>query len=102
MKTTLELPDDLVQRIKIRAVQERRPLKRLVADLLIKGMEMPPLAGSTDQAALPAAITLNEQGFPLFRCRPNAREGVLTAQEIVALEQEILEEEEMRHAGYPL
>jgi hypothetical protein len=34
MKTTLELPDDLMRDIKVRAAQENRELKDLIADLL--------------------------------------------------------------------
>src|ERR1035441_4511804 len=38
MKTTLELPDDLVKQIKIRAVNDGLKLKDAVADLLRKGL----------------------------------------------------------------
>jgi hypothetical protein len=39
MKTTLELPDDLVKEIKLLAVQEGKKLKDTVADLLRQGLE---------------------------------------------------------------
>jgi plasmid stability protein len=38
MKTTLELPDDLMRKIKIRAVNEDRRLKDVVAELLRRGL----------------------------------------------------------------
>jgi plasmid stability protein len=38
MKTTLDLPDDLVRRVKLRAVHRRRKLKDEVAQLLEAGM----------------------------------------------------------------
>lgn len=38
MKTTVELPDELVREIKVRAAREDRKLKDLVADLLRKGL----------------------------------------------------------------
>src|SRR5688500_18578016 len=38
MKTTLELPDDLIQEIKLRAVREGRRLKEVVTDLLVAGL----------------------------------------------------------------
>ena len=41
MKTTLDLPDDLVREVKIRAARENRKLKDLVADLLRRGLEQP-------------------------------------------------------------
>jgi hypothetical protein len=38
MKTTLDLPDDLIREIKLRAVREDRKLKDLVAELLRSGL----------------------------------------------------------------
>ena len=38
MKTTLELPDDLMRTIKIRAVNQDRKLKDVIADLLRCGL----------------------------------------------------------------
>jgi hypothetical protein len=56
MKTTLELPDDLVKEIKLRAVHEGVKLKDAVADLLRRGLAAGSLAGpavlKTDKAML--------------------------------------------------
>jgi plasmid stability protein len=41
MKTTLDLPDDLMRSIKIRAAEENRRLKDVVADLLRSGLAAP-------------------------------------------------------------
>ena len=38
MKTTLDLPDELMRSVKIRAAQEGRRLKDVVADLLRRGL----------------------------------------------------------------
>lgn len=38
MKTTLDLPDELMRRIKVKAAQEDRKLKDLVAELLQDGL----------------------------------------------------------------
>jgi plasmid stability protein len=38
MKTTLEIPDDLMREIKVRAAREDRKLKDLVAELLRRGL----------------------------------------------------------------
>jgi plasmid stability protein len=38
VKTTLELPDELMRAIKIRAASEGRKLKEVVADLLRRGL----------------------------------------------------------------
>jgi len=42
MKTTLELPDDLMRRIKLRAVHRNRRLKDEIAQLLEAGMAQAP------------------------------------------------------------
>jgi plasmid stability protein len=38
MKTTLDLPDDLMRAVKIRAVHEHKKLKDTIAELLRKGL----------------------------------------------------------------
>ena len=38
MKTTMELPDDLVRMVKLKAVHDGAKLKDLVADLIRKGL----------------------------------------------------------------
>ena len=38
MKTTLEMPDELMRRVKMRAVQRNQKLKDIVAQLLEAGM----------------------------------------------------------------
>ncbi len=43
MKTTLDLPDDLMHRIKIRAVHEHKKLKDAMAELLERGMKTAPV-----------------------------------------------------------
>ncbi|MEQ1806081.1 MAG: hypothetical protein ABL900_11970 [Burkholderiaceae bacterium] len=42
MKTTLDLPDELVRRVKLRAVQSDRKLKDTVAALLEAGLRADP------------------------------------------------------------
>lgn len=39
MKTTLELPDRLMHRVKIRAAQSDRKLKDVIAELIAHGLE---------------------------------------------------------------
>lgn len=99
MKTTLDLPDELVQRLKIRAVMERRPLKHFVADLLARGLEAPMEPASAHAPALPAGLERNEHGIPVFRCAPGAPATRMTADELVALDQQALEQEELSRAG---
>ena len=99
MKTTVDLPDELVQRIKLRAVQERKPLKRFMADLLLRGLESPPLRVPDESEPLPREIMVNESGFPVVRCGPDAPAARWSADERIALERRNLEEEDLKRAG---
>ena len=63
MKATFDLPDDLVQRIKLRAVRERKPLKRVVADLLTQSLDGPETpTGTADHTSPPEGVMLTEDG----------------------------------------
>jgi hypothetical protein len=66
MKTTLDLPDDLVIEIKLRAVREGRKLKDAMADLLRKGLTAPndsssstekPIIRTDPQTGLPVVVS---------------------------------------------
>ena len=59
MKTTLDLPDDLMREVKIRAVHEHKKLKDAIAEFLRKGLA----AGSERRPKPPKAVKL--RGGPL-------------------------------------
>lgn len=44
MKTTLNLPDDLMRAVKLRAVEENRTLTAMITDLLRRGLAQEPAA----------------------------------------------------------
>lgn len=54
MKTTLDLPDDLMQQVKIRAVHEQKKLKDAIAEFIRKGME----ASKTRPKNIPKPVKL--------------------------------------------
>ena len=84
MKTTLDLPDDLVRAVKIRAVEENKKLKDTIAELLRRGLaqEQGPKAGARRRLKL-----------PLVECAHEARPGEEMTPERVA---EVLLDEEAR------
>ena len=84
MKTTLDLPDDLIRAIKIRAVKGNRKLKDEIASLLRMGLRQDPKA--------PRAAR-NRVQLPLVRCAHEARPGEEMTPERVA---EILQEQLLR------
>jgi plasmid stability protein len=84
MKTTLELPDDLMREIKVRAAREDRRLKDVVTELLRKG-----LAAQESGAKQPG----HRVKLPLIKGgHPAAPGEELTAERIA----EILAEEDAR------
>jgi len=66
MKTTLDLPDELMREVKICAVREHKKLKDAIADFIRKGMAAP----RTHQRKMPKPVKL--------------RGGPITAEEIEA------------------
>jgi plasmid stability protein len=90
MKTTLDLPDDLVRAVKIRAVEENRKLKDVIADLLRRGL------AQKRGASVAARKRLK---LPLVECAHEARPGEEMTPERVA---EVLLEEEARGHRDPL
>ena len=59
VKTTLDLPDDLMRAVKIRAVHEHKKLKDTIAELIRKGMT----AGKSRSAKIPKPVKL--RGGPI-------------------------------------
>ena len=59
MKTTLDLPDDLMHEVKIRAVHEHKKLKDAIAEFIRKGMT----ASKTRPPKVPKPVKL--RGGPL-------------------------------------
>ena len=76
MKTTLDLPNDLVQEIKLRAASEKRKLKDVAADLLRAALMPPAKSSSLPTAAVPKSL-------PVIKARsaPPGSTAKLTAQE---------------------
>jgi hypothetical protein len=56
MKTTLELPDELLRRIKLRAVHRNRKLKDEIAQLLEAGLAAAPPAEAPAKAPKPVRL----------------------------------------------
>ena len=56
MKTTLELPDDLLRRVKLRAVHRNRRLKDEIAQLLEAGLAGAPAREAPRKAPKPVRL----------------------------------------------
>lgn len=82
MKTTLELPDDLMRAVKIRAVEENRRLKDTIAELLRRGL--------SQGRGVPAPVR-RRLDLPRIECAHEARPHAEMTPERVA---DVLLEEE--------
>ena len=99
MKTTVELPDALVNRVKIRALQQGRKFEDALTDLLVKGLGSPEKPGRKTSQRIK---TDPETGIPLIQCDPNAPASRMTAEELVALEKATLTGEDLDRLGISL
>ena len=95
MKTTLDIPDELIREVKLRAVMQRRTVKELVADFLRQGLGMmppeipgPPSAGSM--------VEVGPTGLPVIRCRAAAPATRMSVKKLLQLEQAAAECPTMR------
>jgi plasmid stability protein len=77
MKTTLDLPDELMRTIKVRAAEQGRKIKDVVAELLRRGLS---------QASREPTISLAQRvKLPLVQCeRPARPDREMTPERIAA------------------
>jgi hypothetical protein len=62
MKTTLDLPDHLMQQVKHRALQQGRPIKALMADYIRQGLHGPAALPLTTNSGV---LEVDDEGLPL-------------------------------------
>lgn len=101
MKTTLDLPEELIREVKLRAVHQRRTVKDIVAEFIREGLGMAPL-GQGKKRPASSRVEIGENGVPLFRCAPDAPVTRMTIEELLAFEQESQTEEDLKRAGLSL
>lgn len=99
MKTTIDLPPELVKKMKLRAVHEGRKLKDVAAELLKRGFADEKL--NTLPLVSSAVIEINLIGLPVIVCEKNAPASRMTIEELLALEQESLNQEDLQRIGHP-
>jgi len=101
MKTTLDLPDDLVRAMKMRALLQGRTLRDLVADFLRQGLGI--ASAQTEQSPAPGFILETApNGLPTIRCDAHAPATAMGLQDLLALEQEAQTAEDLQRASRPV
>lgn len=100
MKTTYDLPPDLVREVKLRAVYEGRKLKDVAAELLRRGLA--DTGESSEPKPSKPRLEIQANGLPVIRCGKDAPASRMTPEELLALEQETLLREDLQRVGLPL
>ena len=91
----MDLPDELIREVKLRAVVQRRTVKDLVAEFLRQGLGME----TTGQKPLSShLVETGENGLPVIRCQPDAPATRMGSEELLRLEQESQAREDLQHA----
>ncbi|NCN96917.1 MAG: hypothetical protein GW928_05560 [Rhodoferax sp.] len=98
MKTTLDLPDELVREAKLRALMQGRTLRDLVTQLLRQGLglEAPKLASTLPPESM---LGVGSNGLPVIHCRAGSAAEGLPVQDLLQLEQQTQTQEDLRRAG---
>ena len=101
MKTTFDLPDELVREMKLRAVMQGRTLRDLAADFLRQGLGL-----ATPWQAIPppsgSLVEIGADGLPIIRGATDAPASRMSAEALIALEQALLTQEDLQRAGLPV
>jgi len=98
MKTTLDLPDDILREMKLRALMQGRTLRDLAADFLRQGLGMAvPRQAMTLPQDLP--FELGADGIPIFRGSADAPAARMSLEALLKLEQDALTDEDMQRVG---
>jgi plasmid stability protein len=101
MKTTLDLPDEILREMKLRALMQGRTLRDLAADFLRQGLGM---AAAQPPQPLPArsVVKLSANGLPVVHSSAKTSARRMSAQDLLKLEQQALAQEDMHRAGLPV
>jgi plasmid stability protein len=101
MKTTLDLPDDVLREMKLRALMQGRTLRDLVADFLRQGLGMAQ-AKPTEPLPAHSRVQLGTNGLPVVHGSAKAPARRMRAQDLLKLEQQELTREDKQRAGLPV
>lgn len=98
MKTTIDLPDEILREMKLRALMQGRTLRDLATDFLRQGLGM----AAPRQATPPppsSLVEIGSDGLPVIRGRADAPARLMSAEALIELEQTLQTEEDMHRAG---
>ena len=97
MKTTLDLPDELVREMKLRALMQRRTLRDLVAEFLRQGLGMGVPRPLTPPPG--SRVEISADGLPIIRGGADAPARLMSTEDLIALEHDSQTREDIQRAG---
>jgi hypothetical protein len=98
MKTTLDLPDEILHEMKLRALMQGRTLRDLAAEFLRQGLGMS-APRQTTTVPQDSPFEVGTDGIPIFRGSAGAPAMQMSLDELLKLEQDALTSEDMQRAG---
>lgn len=101
MKTTLDLPDELVREMKLRAMMQGRTLRDLATELIRQGLGMV-VPRTVPTLPLSSMVVIGSNGIPTVRCNSNAPATRMDVDALLALEQTTQTSEDMQRAGFAI
>jgi plasmid stability protein len=101
MKITLDLPDELLRAVKLRAVGQGRPMKDLVAEMLRQGLGIS-VANAAKPPAKGSMVQITASGLPVARCHAGAVATKANIADLLQLEQQAQHSEDMQRVGLTL
>jgi hypothetical protein len=102
MKTTVDLPDELVKALKLRAVHEGKKLKQAIADTLRAGLAVRPAGRTRRPRGSGARLIIKKDprtGLPVIQCPGDAPARRMTVAQLRALEDESQEQADLERHG---
>jgi hypothetical protein len=101
MKTTIDLPDELVREVKLRALMQGRTLRDVVADYIRQGLGAPPPSSTALRPPADSIVRIGANGLPVIYGDSDAPAAHMSIEELLQLEQDALAptDEELRRAG---
>ena len=85
MKTTVDLPDELMRAVKVRAAQQGRKLKTVMADLVERGLAAEPAAAANPRARVALPLVRNtHEACPDEEMTPERVAALLETEEAAA------------------
>jgi hypothetical protein len=96
MKITVDVPEELVREVKLKALLQRRKVKDLIAEALSKSLDKPEL----QDRRRGAIVKSRPNGLPIVHGARSAQGKTISLKEALALEEQATINEDLKRAGF--